>query len=153
VAEIEEEIVNLLSSDAPLITLLTGGIHGFEDMGKPGLTHKNVPSAFTLINEMYQIKPSLVVRVADDVETYARHDSDTQETSADTIVRLWYYQYSDYDTIHAAAKECRRLLHSRVNANIGYTRRLNVERGLVAPEFDNVSLRIDEYLVKRVIRD
>lgn len=151
-AEVEHEIVEFLNADPILLAVLTGGVHSFEHLGKPGLTHKNIPAAFTLTNGMYLIKPSLVVRATDDVDTYFRHDPDTQETSTDTVIRLWFYQYDGYDVINSASNRCRTLLHSRVLANIGYLRRTQSERGGVAPEFDNVSLRIDEYLAKRVIR-
>jgi hypothetical protein len=151
----ESEFKTLITAEDNITDILTGGVYTFKELGRKALAANNpvCAAAYEVVNGMTFMKPCMVIRVRFDTPSYARHDADTQETSSDGVVEFWLYQHDGYDDIDAAAALLRPLLSSRVNSGIGLTRYAQSLQNLVAPEYDNASMRRDDYQFKRVLRD
>ena len=150
----EDELVALYEAQAPIVAILTGGIYSSKALGNKGLVPGNplAAAAFEEINGFQLLKPCLVVREVIDTPTSVRADQPTRARSVDTAVSNWFYQYEFSDQIDAASALIDDLVTHHVFPNIGYLMPVLKRHGLIAPEFQDVSLRIDDYRVKRVKR-
>lgn len=150
----EDRFKAILEADATILGYLTGGVYTFTELGRDGLVHTNnvCAGAFQLQYGIPTIRPCVVIRIRTDTPTYVRHDGDTQQTSYDGVVEFWFYQFDDYDQIDLAADRLYTLLSSRVFAGLGYVRPLPAQPRLIAPEFENTSLRREDYQFRRVKR-
>lgn len=152
---VESTLVTYLTTLDDLTDILTGGIYSAQALGSKGLTAGNAAceDAFETVNGMSILLPCLVVRVRQDAPDYERYDGYTQETSWQGTAELWFYQDRGHDTLNSASEEAYAALHAKSLAGIGYVRRAQTGiEGTFAPEFQNVSLRRDDYLFKRVKR-
>lgn len=133
---------------------LVGGVYTSQELGSRGLVSNNpaCAAAWTSTHGMPTLLPCLVIRVRNDTSDYERVDHLTRETSTLGQVGLWFYQQAGYALIEAAAQMVYNALQLRSFAGIGLVRHAQQQSGLNAPEWDNVSLHIDNYTYKRVKR-
>lgn len=150
----ESNLVTLYKAQVPLATILTGGIFSSKALGAKGLVPGNplCATAFETVNGFVTIKPCLVVREVTGTPTAARFDKPTGAHSENVIYSHWFYQYDFYDLIDVAAELVEALVKHSAFPNIGYLMPVLRRSGLIAPEFQDVALRIDDYRVKRVKR-
>ena len=150
----DETFQQIFEADAPLMALLTGGVYTFAELGLQGLVASNpvCADAFSTQNGMSIIQPCMVIRTRTDVPTYTRHDADQQETSHDGSISFWLYQYDDFGSIDAAADLVYGLIHTRVFSGLGLVLRVNALLNQIAPEFENTSLRREDYQFRRIKR-
>jgi hypothetical protein len=148
----EDRFKELITADAPTMTLLTGGVYTLEELGLLGLTHENedTASAFEQLNGLWIIKPCLVIRERIDTPTYRRADAVRRALSYDGVMELWFYQFAASDTINAAAEQINGLLRLNTFSGIGYVRPIQQLKNLQAPEFASTYLRRDDYQFRRI---
>lgn len=145
---------DLIEANTAIMTLLTGGIYTFAELGPSGLVKSNpvCASAFTTSNGISVIKPCGVIRVRVETPNAFRSDSNTREAAFDGVVEFWLYQDKNYDVINSVSVKISRLLRLRAFSGIGLVQSAGSLSNLVAPEFQNVSLRRDDYRFKYVDR-
>ncbi len=150
----EATLVTALLTNGDLTDVLTGGIYSYKALGEKGLVPHNpaCSAASTLTTGLYLMNPCLVVNVRNDRPDYQRSDTDTQETSWTGDAGLWFYQERGHDDITDAAELVYAQLQSRVFAGLGLCQLVSVLDNQTAPEFDNVTLRRDNYRFKRIKR-
>lgn len=108
----EAEIAVILSADATLVALLTGGIYVSATVGPLGITREATPSAFDASN---YLKPCALVKQRDKVTTGDVLDFDAKIESVRQMVEVWLYADSGdgYTTLDSAGARIRTLLMGR----------------------------------------
>lgn len=105
-----EEIVTLLSADATLVNILTGGIYNYPETGRKGLTRLLTPVAYSDVTGL--LKPVCVVLELDEMATY---EIVGRNMSGVTPVILWIYDKATtdvgYSVVDAAYQRIFSLLH------------------------------------------
>lgn len=92
-------VATLLSADATLLALLTGGIHG----GADEISRQETPTAFDANGEL---RPCLLIK-----DSTLTPDASTIPGAARHVLRLFYYQPAGVATIAAARARVYALLH------------------------------------------
>lgn len=149
---IESLVKDIVVGHTPIMNLLTGGAYTFEELGMLGLSPNNPAcvSAFEKVNGLTRIRPCVIIKVRSETADFERHDVNRQITSYTGYIEFWLYQYSLYTVINAASDELDKLFTSRTYAGVGLVRPTINFPNLVSTEFDNVSLRRNEYSFKRI---
>lgn len=108
----ESEVAAILTGDATLMALLTGGVHVSATVGQLGITREAVGAAFDASG---WLKPTLLVRQRNRVPTGDVLDFDAKIESARQMVEVWLYAdgSAGYATLDSAAARVRSLLMGR----------------------------------------
>jgi hypothetical protein len=99
----EEDVLDLLDSDAPLLAVLTGGIYAYGDTGLDGITRENTPDAFDANG---WLQPCLLIKQRGQIPDGWVDDEIEKLESTIQIVELWFYEDSGYEAIDAAMTRC-----------------------------------------------
>lgn len=141
-------IHTLLSADAILLGILTGGIYHKRDMTTEGIDRDGTPDAFDTIG---LLKPCLVVKGRGNIPTNQLVDLAVQYTTTSQVVELWFYTDRDagWDTLVSATEQVYALLQGKKVTGAAEMSLTNEIEGR-APELDNaVFIRHDYQVVGR----
>ena len=141
-------IYTLLSADATLVAILTGGIYHKRDMTTEGIDRDGTPDAFDTIG---LLKPCLVVSGRGNIPTNQLADPATQYTTTSQVVELWFYADRDagLDTLESATERVYALLQGKKVTGAARMSLVNELMGR-APELDNaVFIRHDYQVIGR----
>jgi hypothetical protein len=144
----EDDFKTIMAADAPLVAILTGGIHTSGTVGLEGITRDTVPAAFS----GGYLLPCALVRQRGNVPTGDVEDYNDQTTSARQIVEIWLYQDRNYTQIDLAAARLYVLLQGRVMNDSFEIRLANViDRGRDEGSLDGASLARLDWQVENII--
>lgn len=121
------QITALLTADATLTALLTGGIHAFESLPRNGV--KELSAAWA----NGRMKPLAVVKGRSHVPFGGIKDTQTQFTTSRQIVEIWLYNDGDqkYTTLRSAQDRIFTLLHLK---RIAGAYQIRYVSDLIAPD-------------------
>lgn len=105
---LEDSFATVISNDAAINAILTGGIYKSGTVGKDGITYESTPSAFDANGE---IKPSALVRQRALVPDLEIEDQIAKQMSAAQVVEIWLYEEDGYVNIDAVLNLLFPLLH------------------------------------------
>lgn len=97
-------IVSLLTSDAALMAILTGGIHS-----ATLISRQTTPAVY---NDDRELRPCALLRFEDESQQQAH------ATAARLFFVLYFYQRAGYDQIDAARARCYALLRNTLLAGV-----------------------------------
>ncbi len=103
---IESDIATLLSADAALDAILTGGVYAAGTAGRLGITRETTPGAFS----GGYLLPCALIRQRGRVPDGAVRDGAAQTTSTAQVVEIYLYQDTGFTSIDAAAARIYALL-------------------------------------------
>lgn len=148
----ENAIKALLSADATLTGILTGGIYTRHELGKQGLKADNslASSAYALDDGFKVLQPCVVIRLRSDVPDGNRFDAQSQTVSSSGTLELYFYDESAFETIETARDRAYRLLHAKTNTSIGHSLYINGMMFYDEPINDAACLKDDYKLTYRL---
>ena len=111
----------ILTADASLVTLLTGGIYTYQETKRLGLNKTTVPAAYDANGF---IKPCALVKQRSRVPTSAIKDAGTQTTSEAAVIEAFLYSDGNDTPPETAANRVYVLLHDQIIAG-GYMQLIN----------------------------
>ena len=151
---IEDALRTLLLADAPLMTLATGGVYSYDDLGQRGFVPKNpvCATAFVTVNTLITVRPSIIIRDRSETTNNQRFDTISRETSTQGVVEFWMYVSGRHATLETLSVAVWKVLHGKIFPTVGQLFNQQQLKGIYAPEFDNVSLRREDYSYKRLKR-
>lgn len=94
---LEDDFKTIMEADAPLVSLLTGGIYTSGTVGRNGITRASAAGAFDSEGDLL---PVALVRQRDLVPD--GWIDGPLDVSANQVIEIWLYQESDYTAIDAA---------------------------------------------------
>lgn len=105
-----QAIVDILTADADLLNILTGGIYVFQDSGRKGMNRIQLMEAY--IKENGLLKPTCIIYEVEDRFDGQAADANTGFRSTQTPILGWVYDDGDagYDVIESAELIMYRLL-------------------------------------------
>jgi hypothetical protein len=107
----ESAIYDVLSADATLLALATGGVHVFDtSLGPEGLNRSNYPAAFASDGT---IKPCIMITSRAANPGFNVPDDDGQVMDVRQVVECYLFEFSGYATIESMEGRCYALLHAK----------------------------------------
>lgn len=107
---VESVIHGVLSADATLLALATGGVWSFDETGSEGINRTLTPAAFDANGIL---KPCVLVAARDANPGYNIADDSGQTMDVRQVVELYLFQFGGYATIESMAARCYVLLHAK----------------------------------------
>lgn len=145
---IASSVAAVLSANAPLMTILTGGATTFDAAGRNGLSQSSVPAAFDSNGVM---KPVSLVRDRSENPWGGVFDRTSKTRSLRNVVEV--YVYDDGDALYATAIEpageaIALLLDGGFVSGAGHLKLVNRIKDGVDPELNNARFnRLDFQVV------
>ena len=107
---VESTIYGVLSADATLLALATGGVWNFEQTGTKGINRTLTPAAFDATDIL---KPCILVSQRNANPDPSIQDDTGQVMAVRHICELYFFQDSGYSTIESMKNRCYALLHAQ----------------------------------------
>lgn len=107
---VESTIYGVLSADATLLALATGGVWSFDQTGEKGINRTLTPAAFDA-NDI--LKPCILVSQRNANPEPSIQDDTGQTSAVRHVCELYFFQDSGYSTIETMKARCYTLLHAQ----------------------------------------
>lgn len=104
----ENDFATRMSSDTPLMAILTGGVHKYSATADTGITRETTPTAFDANG---WLKPCALVKQRNLITTTDVVDYVQPVQSNRQIIEVRLYQRSEYSSIDTAKARLRALFH------------------------------------------
>ncbi len=150
--ELSAAIKTIFLADAPRVAALTGGIYTKSgDLGKQGVNTTMPAAAYQVVNGRKVLKPCCVLRVRTEVPTGDRKDVESQATSMQAVLEIYFYNESDFAPLRTAREAAYRLLQMQTLESIGVLTLINRVNDYYDPSLDNAATLRDEFRVKYLL--
>lgn len=146
---LEDALLTFLSTDAPLMALLDGGLITFDQTKRNGIGLQDTPQLF---NDFGFLKACLEIKETPDRPWGGIRDRTAKAKSTMTPVELWFLQDGDagYVTLEAAKDRVRFLLDDVIIPGVGTAAWIPGGLRTKDSSLDNASVVRDDYGIVRL---